>query len=155
MTVAGNQRNAVNLQYGVDSPPDNTKNDRHAMTLLLVGEQGAGPQPQDLLHAARKAGVTRIFTSSVGNALLTPLANALNLSPTTFNGNDIPVFANQLVSNHAQDTVVVAGTNDQLRALIRQLGGHPFPIISASDTDHLILVTRFPSGAIRVVPMRF
>jgi broad specificity phosphatase PhoE len=155
VTVVGNESNAVNLQYGVDSPPDNTKNARHAMTLLLVGQSGAGPDPQDLLHAARKAGVTRIFTSSAGNPLLTPLANALNLSPTTFNGNDIPAFAHQLVSNHSQDTAVVAGTNDQLRELIRQLGGHPFPIIYASDTDHLILVTRFPSGAIRVVPMRF
>jgi hypothetical protein len=87
--------------------------------------------------------------------LLTPLANALNLLPMTFNGNDILAFANQLVSNHPQDTVVVAGTHDQLSELIRQLGGHPFPIIYASDTDHLILVTRFPSGTIRVVPMRF
>jgi broad specificity phosphatase PhoE len=155
VTVAGNERNAVNLQYGVDSPPDNTKNDRHAMTLLLVGQPGAGSDPHDLLHAARKASVTRIFTSSAGNPLLTPLADALNLSPTTFNGNDIPAFANQLVSNHSQDTLVVAGTNDQLRELIRQIGGHPFPIIYTSDTDHLILVTRFPSGAIRVVPMRF
>jgi broad specificity phosphatase PhoE len=155
VTVAGNEHKAVNLQYGADSLPDNTKNAGHAMTLLLVGQSGAGPDPQDLLHAARKAGVTGIFTSSAGTPLLTPLANALNLSPMTFNGNDIPAFANQLVSNHPQDTVIVAGTHDQLRELIRQLGGHPFPIIYATDTDHLILVTRFPSGTIRVVPMRF
>jgi 2,3-bisphosphoglycerate-dependent phosphoglycerate mutase len=161
VSVADQGNKVVNLQYAADSPssppPELTKNDGRGMTLLLVGiSGGSGAQePQQLLHAARKAGVTAIFTSAQDSPLLAPLATALNLTPATFNGADMQAFANQLISNHAQDTLVIAGKKAELQELIRQLGGFPFPVIYDSDVDHLILVTRFKSGAVRVVPMRF
>jgi hypothetical protein len=155
VSIAGNSANAVNLQYGADSTPDLTKNDRHAMTLLLVGTSAPGGQAQELLHAARKAGVSAIFTSTAGSPLVAPLASALGVAATSFDATDMPAFASLLTGSHVQSTVVVAASNDELRALIRQLGASPFPIIYSSDLDHLVLLTRFPSGAQRVVPMRF
>jgi len=151
--------NVVNMQYAADSPakPEITRNERRAMTLLLVGPAAGSDaqEPEQLLHAARKAGVTAIFRSAGSNPLVAPLATALSLTPATFNGSDMPSFANQLISNHANGTVVVAGKKAELLELIRQLGGSPFPVIYDADIDHLIVVTRFKSGAIRVVPMRF
>ncbi len=149
--------NVMNLQYAADSTPDATRNDRHAMTLLLVGTAAptGGTLPQELLHAARKAGVSAIYTSTAGNPLVAPLATALGLSTTTFSPTDIAGFSNQLIASHPQDTVVVAASNDELRALVRQLGAQPFPVIYNSDLDHLIVVTRFASGAMRLLPLRF
>ena len=149
--------NAMNLQYAADSAPDVTKNDRHAMTLLLVGTAvpPAGPQPQELLHAARKAGVSAIYASITSNPLVAPLATTLGLSTTGFNPANMASFASQLLASHPQDTVVVAASNDELRALIRALGAQPFPVIYSTDLDHLIVVTRFASGAMRVLPLRF
>jgi hypothetical protein len=157
VSVAGGTANAMNLQYAADSAPDATKNDRHAMTLLLVGNTApaGGPQPQELLHAARKAGVSAIFTSTAANPLVAPLATALGISTTAFNAADMPAFASLLTSTHAQSTVVVAASNNELRALIRQLAAQPFPILYDSDLDHLVVLTRFGSGAQRVIPLRF
>jgi hypothetical protein len=127
------------------------------MTLLLVGRDvpPGGQEPQQLLQAARKAGVSAIFTSSANNALTAPLAAQLALTPTLFDGGNTQALANQLIASHGQSTVVVSGSNDELRQLIRNLGGHPFPVIYTSDRDHMVVVTRFASGAVRVVPLRF
>lgn len=156
VSAAGTTVNVVNLQYAADSTPDISKNDKRTTTLLLVGNVagGAAPEPRQLLHAARKAGIVAVYTSS-SNALVAPLATALNLTPVTYSGSDIPAFASQLLSAHPQDPVLVAGTHEELRALIRQLGGQPFPVLYANDVDHLIVVTRLASGAVRVVPLRF
>lgn len=157
VSVAGTTSNAVNLQYAADSTPDTTKNDRHAMTLLLVGisAPAGAPEPQQLLHAARKAGVNAIYSSTAANPLVAPLATALGLTPVSFNGSDMVAFTGQLINSHPQDTVGVAASNDELRALIRQLGGHPFPVIYNSDVDHMIVLTRLASGEVRVVPLRY
>lgn len=157
VSVAGATSNAVNLQYAADSTPDTAKNDRHAMTLLLVGisAPASAPEPQQLLHAARKAGVNAIYSSTAANPLVAPLATALGLTPVSFNGSDMAAFTSQLINSHPQDTVVVAASNDELRALIRQFGGHPFPVIYNSDVDHMIVLTRLVSGELRVVPLRY
>jgi phosphohistidine phosphatase SixA len=156
VSVAGAMTNVVNLQYGADSTPDDTKNDKRTMTLLLVGKVAASsaPEPQDLRHAARKAGIVAIYASS-SSALIAPLATALSLAPVIYNGNDIPAFAAQLVSAHPRDTVLVSGTHEELRALVRQVGGRPFPVLYANDRDHLIVLTRLASGEVRIVPLRF
>jgi hypothetical protein len=36
-----------------------------------------------------------------------------------------------------------------------EMGGHPFPVIYSNGVDHLIVLTRFASGALRVLPLRF
>jgi len=149
--------NAMNLQYAADSTPDVSKNDRHAMTLLLVGTAmpAGGSQAQELLHAARKAAVSTVYTSTASNPLVAPLATTLGLTATSFNAANMAAFSTQLIASHAQDTVVVAASNDELRALIREMAAHPFPVIYSTDLDHLIVVTRFASGAMRVLPLRF
>lgn len=149
--------NAMNLQYAANSTPDATKNDRHAMTLLLVGTAAPASrsQPQELLHAARKAGVSAIYSSTASNPLVAPLGTALGLATTPFHPTDMAAFSNLLIAAHPQDTVMVAASNDELRALIRQLGARPFPVIYNTDLDHLIVVTRFASGAMRLLPLRF
>ncbi len=149
--------NAMNLQYAADSTPDATKNDRHAMTLLLVGTAvpTGGAQAQELLHAARKAGVSTLYSSTASNPLVAPLASALGLTTTNFNPTNMASFSSQLIASHPQNTVVVAASSDELRALIRELAAQPFPVIYNSDLDHLIVVTRFASGAMRVLPLRF
>lgn len=157
LSVAGGTPNVVNLQYAADSTPDVSKNDRRAMTLLLVGTAvpSGGAQAQALLHAARKAGVSTLYSSTTSNPLLAPLAAALGVATTPFNAADMASFSSQLVASHPQDTAVVAASHDELRALIRELGAQPFPVIYNTDFDHLIVVTRFASGAMRVLPLRF
>ena len=156
-SVTSGVANVVNLQYGAGSTPDIIKNDRRAMTLLLVGTvaPGSSAESEALRHAATKSGATAMYTSVPENPLIAPLATALDLIPVTFNSVDIGTFVNHLLSAHAEDTVVVAGTHEELRQLIRQLGAQPFPVLYVDDIDHLLVVTRFPSGEIRVVPLQY
>jgi broad specificity phosphatase PhoE len=157
LTVGGAHVSVTNLQYGVDSTPDSAKNQRQAMTLLLVGlgDAQSAPDAQRLTHAARKAGVSAIFASAANPPLLAPLATALSIAPTVYDGSNLPALASTLRQSFAAATVVVAGSHDQLRALVRALDAEPFPILYPPDRDHLLVLTRLPSGATRLVPLRF
>ena len=158
VSVAGKICNVVNLKYGADNPlQDISMNHKGTMTLLLAGNVAAGGAllPQQLLHIARKAGIAAIYTSS-SSTLIDDLAMDLNRPPpVTFSGNDIPAFKARLLADHAQDTVLVFGTHDELRALVLQFGGYPSPVLNANEHDHLIVLTRLASGAARIIPLRF
>jgi len=41
----------------------------------------------------------------------------------------MPSFTKQLILSHPQDTVVISAANAELRGLIRQMNGHPSPVI--------------------------
>ena len=155
VSVSAAAANAVNLQYGAVSVPDLTKNDLDATTFLLVGNAPAGsPLGQELLHAAQKSGVSAIYTSGA-SGLVEPVATALGITPSTYASANIPTLMSTIVAAHPQGVVIVAGSNDDLRAAVQALGSQPTPVLYTTDTDHLVIVTRFASGATRTIPMRF
>ena len=155
VSVTAAAANGVNLQYGVVSTPDVTKNDLHATTFLLVGDAPAGsPLGQELLHAAQKSTIAAIHTNGT-NGLVEPLATALGITPTTYASTDMPTVISNILAAHPQGVVLVAGTNNDLRAAVQALGAQPTPVLYTTDTDHLVIVTRFASGATRTIPIRF
>lgn len=155
VSSAGSRVNVLNLQYGEDSAPASARNSAQAMTVLMVGVGSTGvlEPPAQLLHVARGAGVAAIYVNGNQTAMVSPLATSLGIVPDSYQSNIIPQLVNQLVTRHANQTVVVSGTNDDLQAMIEQLGGAK-PILYTTDVNHMVVLTRFPSGAVRVLPMR-
>jgi len=150
---AGSRVNVLNLQYGEDSPPQSARNSVRAMTVLMVGVGGRGARPEQLVHAARGSGVSAIYVSSNQTAMVSPLATLLGITPQSYEPIGILQLVDRLLTRHGSQTVVVSGTHNDLQAVIRQLRGD-MPILYPSDVDHLIVLTRFASGAVRVLPMR-
>lgn len=155
VTIGDAGVNVTNLQYGADSDaaPDIARNQVQAKTLLLVGLNGSGADGQRLAHAARKAGVSAIYTSKQRVPLLMPLEKATGLKPKSY--ADAAMLAKQLYLSPRNGTFVIAGTHDQLRAVIRKVGGEPLPVLYAGDRDHLVALTLMPSRVSRLVHLRF
>lgn len=151
---SGANLNVLNLQYGEDSPPASSRNSLRAMSILMVGAGGGSAvEPARLVHAAGGSGISAIFVRTGQTAMVSPLATLLGISPTNYQPTGILKLVERLQTRHQRETVVVSGTHDDLRAVIRQFGGE-LPILYSSDVDHLIVLTRFPSGAVRVLPLR-
>lgn len=156
VSIAASAVSVVNLQYGADSTPDTDKNDKSGTTVLLVGKSsGKTPESQRLEHAARKAGLAAIYNSGGNNGLVAPLASTLGLTPVTFNGAHLSDFVQKLLSAHPNDTVLVAGTNDELRALMKALGARSTPILYAQRLDQLVVLSRLGASPAQIVPLRF
>lgn len=95
VTLGGQSASVTNLQYGTDSTPDDSKNQRQALTLLLasLGDAQSAADAQRLTHAARKAGISAIFASAPNPPLVTPLATELAIGIAAYDGNNIPALA--------------------------------------------------------------
>lgn len=147
--------NVINLQYAQETAPSLAKSQRAAMTALLVGTTGdrAGAAPQRLAHTARGAGVSAIYVNGNQTAMVAPLAAELGLSPVSYTASTLLTLVDRLQTVHAEQTVVVSGTRNELRKLLSLLRA-PLPILYATDVDHFVILTRFPTGAVQVVPTR-
>ena len=151
---SGAAANVVNLQYGASSTPDLTKNSTAAATFLFVGKSAAATEPPELVQAARKSGVASIRTEGA-NTLVAPLAASLGLTPAVFAAGQGDTVIDGLVAGPANQVVMLAGSREMIQHAVARLGAGPTPILLPTDSDHLIAVTRFASGAARSVALRF
>ena len=155
VSVGTGTASGVNLQYGEDSPDNHEKNDQRAMTVLLVGNTAGAPfGTQGLRHIVHKAGIGTIYTAGF-NPVLTSLATALGLTPEVYNGSDLPGFAAQITEGHPQDTILVVGTNEQVRTLAQQLGAPSLPTLYPKGIRQIVVLTRFSSGTTRALTLRY
>jgi hypothetical protein len=156
ITRTQNAADVANLQYGVDSTPDITKKSVSRTTFLMVRSvAGANPPgAQTLLHSLRKAGVAAIRNNG-GAGLVQPLAAALGIQPAAFTPATRTSVVNDLLTSFAGKVVLVAGTNEDLRAIVSQLNGDVTPVLLASDTATLIFATKVQSARARVIPLLY
>lgn len=154
---SGTSVNVLNLQYAADTGPGLAKNSAAALNLLLVGTGNAlgsfGRAPQRLLHAAHGASVKAIYVHDHQDAMVKPLATHLGLTPINYSNRGLLSLLARIRMENPTGTVVVSGPNAELRAIVKHLQGE-IPILYTTDTDNLVLLTRFTTGSVRVVPMR-
>jgi broad specificity phosphatase PhoE len=117
----------------------------------------------ELVHAARKAGVTAIYTTDTERTRQTvqPLADALALDPLIYENStpeQIDTFVAQLRKDHAGEVVLVVSHNPTVPLIIDALGGDAgdCSIGTAYDEyDDLCLVTIHGSDAVEVVNLQY
>lgn len=150
------QSNAVNLQYGDDSTPDLAINAATMTTLLLVQDAGsaAATAAPRLAHASRKAGLTAIY-SAAGHATVQPLATELGLSVSPFDDTDVAASVAQILAAHTDEVVAIVAYGETLRAIVSELGGRPFPIISPAAGNSLVVATILESGGAQIVSLTY
>jgi phosphohistidine phosphatase SixA len=164
--VASPQGDVVNLQYGAATAPDVPNMSRSQITtfLLIRNAEGSGAalstqgtaRANALVDAMRKSGVSALFApqGSLSAATLAPLSTALGQSVTSYDPADTAALVSQVQASHAGETVLVAGDNNTLRSLTRDLGAQPVPVI-ADEFDHLMVVTVLGAGDARVVNLQY
>ena len=109
-----------------------------------------------LVDVARKSGLSALFApqGSLSAATLAPLSAALGESVTSYDPANTAALVSQVEAVHAGRTVLVAGSNETLRSLIRDLGAQPVPVI-ANEFDHLMVVTVLAAGDARVASLQY
>ena len=55
----------------------------------------------------------------------------------------------------ANQVVMLAGSREMIQHAVARLGARPTPILLPTDSDQLIAVTCFGSGAARTIALRF
>ncbi|MCH7977135.1 MAG: histidine phosphatase family protein [Bacteroidetes bacterium] len=151
ITVAA-QTNVVNLQYGADSTPDLEKNESVMPTLLLVQNTTTGGQ--SLAHVAEKADVAAIY-SAAADATVQGLAAELGLPIYLFDVNDVAASVAQILADHGNSVVVLAGSNEVLRAALDAVGGYPIPAMFGSEDDNIFVVTPHGADEARLLNLRY
>ena len=169
VTKSESGANAVNLQYGLQSLPDVTRQSVRMTTLLLARSvSGASPpQAKTVLHALKKAGVKAIRYHG-NRALVEPLATAIGVTPTSFTSASRADMLNHLLTDFSGRVALVVGDRDDLAAILRQLNADlplpqlvvPFSIPSMRleampETANLIVATKAQPRATRALLLRF
>lgn len=153
---AGSSAASVNLQYGANSTPDAPPKNAAATarTFLLFGTAASAASPaSQLAHAVTRAGAAAIATLGT-NPLSAALGTALGLTPASFTAAQRVQTVNNILNGPAGVTALSAG-RATLSAIVNQAGARPTPIIYPTDRNHLIVVTRFASGAARTIPLLY
>jgi hypothetical protein len=77
------------------------------------------------------------------------------LQVNPYNSDDVQGFVNQLLSDHAGEVVVVAGQDDTVSEIIKELGGSPIPPIFENEYDNLFVITIYKTGEAKVVNLQY
>jgi 2,3-bisphosphoglycerate-dependent phosphoglycerate mutase len=96
-----------------------------------------------LIHVVGQSGIKAIYRSHFVRAKETaqPLATHLGLS--TIEMDEALPIKNDILSNHAGQTVLVIGHSDTVPDIIKRLGAGSIPVIDDAEFDNLFVVKVF------------
>ena len=129
------------IRHGERSAPTQANPDPHLNT-------SGKARAKKLIHIVGQSDIRAIYRSHFVRAKETaqPLATHLGLSPIELD-EALPI-KNDILSNHAGQTVLVIGHSDTVPDLIKRLGAGSIPVIDDAEFDNLFIVNVFsPSRA--------
>ncbi len=108
-----------------------------------------------LIHVVGQSGIKAVYTSHFVRARETagPLAAHLGLSPVVM--DEALQVKNDVLANHAGQTVLVIGHSDTVPDLITRLGAGSMPVIDESEYDNLFLVKVFSQGRASLTQLKY
>lgn len=133
---------------------------RHAERLATPGDDphlstAGKARARLLIHVLGGANISAIYTSEFIRTIETakPLANALGLSPIqATDGEDIK---NDILLNHARETVLVVGHTDTVPEVIRLLGDNSGHEIGDEEFDNMFVATVLGESEVRITRLKY
>ena len=121
--------------------------------LAPEGEERA----RELSRMLSGAGVNAIFVTQFKRTQQTtkPLSEATGVAVTIVDAKQPDEIVKQIVTNHRGQTVVVAGHNNTVPAIVSELSGQTFPVIPESEYDNMYIVTVYRFGKAKVVKLKY
>lgn len=104
-----------------------------------------------------QAGITSIFATQYLRTQQTvqPLADRLSLPVNRLDSGNTAEVVRQIKRNHAGGVVFVAGHSNTVPAIIADLGGANYPVISESEYDNMFIVTVYRFRKAKVVKLKY
>ena len=126
--------------------------DRGEDRLLLEGQIRA----RDLVHVVGDAGVRAIYTTGFERTKETvrPLAECLGIQPIVY-GKDVKELAQQVLSRHKGEVVLIAGHGDTVAQIIQALGVNSTGRSVGTEFDDLHVVTIDASGKANLLSLKY
>ncbi|MBS0657173.1 MAG: histidine phosphatase family protein [Verrucomicrobia bacterium] len=111
---------------------------------------------RELARMFAETGVTALFASHFKRTQQTvaPLAERLQLKPEVFSARDTAALVQALKARRGQ-TVLVAGHNNTVPALIEALGGPKLEVIPEREYDRLFILQLAPDGRVQLLRLRY
>jgi 2,3-bisphosphoglycerate-dependent phosphoglycerate mutase len=162
---------AIVVLFSLFSTPAIFSQDDAVTTILLVrhAEKSAAPaddpalteigkaRAQSLIKMLGQSGIKAIYATQFTRTKETarPLAEHLGLTVTQIDASDTKKLVEQIRSQHAGKTVLIAGHSNTLPKIIEELGGDVIPSIAESEYDNLFVVTLNRSGKAKVLRIKY
>jgi 2,3-bisphosphoglycerate-dependent phosphoglycerate mutase len=108
-----------------------------------------------LIHVLGQSGIKAIYRSHFVRAKETaqPLATHLGLS--TIEMDEALPIKNDILSNHAGQTVLVIGHSDTVPDIIKRLGAGSIPVIDDAEFDNLFVVKVFSPNRATLTRLKY
>lgn len=109
---------------------------------------------EKLAHVTHKTGVTAVYATEYIRTQQTvqPLADLLEIEPIIY--TDVAWLANQVLSEHNGDVVLIAGHSNTVPQIINSLGGSSILSIG-NEYDNLFVVTVFQPGQAHILNLQY
>lgn len=112
---------------------------------------------QEIVRMFGDAGIKAVYATQFKRTQDTvkPLADRLGLPVTQVNSKATAELLQQILNQHAGQTVFVAGHNNSVPEIVAALGGPQYPIIPETEFDNLFIVTVYRTGKAQVVKLKY
>ena len=136
------------IRHGERNAPTPTNPDTH---LNAAGKARA----KSLIHVFGQSGIKAIYMSHFARAKETaqPLATHLGLSVIEI--DEALQTKNDILSNHAGQTVLVIGHSDTVPDIINRFGAGSLSLIDDSEFDNLFIVKVFGSARASMTRLKY
>lgn len=121
--------------------------------LMPTGEARA----QEIARMFGEAGVNVIYATQYKRTQQTvkPLADRIGVATTVLDSKQTDELTKRLQTNHRGQTVLIAGHNNTVPALVSALSGENYTVIPESEYDNLYIVTIYRFGKAKVVKLKY
>jgi len=112
---------------------------------------------QELVRVLGNTGVTAIYATQFVRTQQTvqPLASRLSLTVTQIDSSNTAELVRQITTSHRGGTVLIAGHNNTVPAIVTALGGGNFPVIPENEFDNMFVVTVYRFARAKVVKIKY
>jgi broad specificity phosphatase PhoE len=111
---------------------------------------------QELARMFADGGITKIFATQYKRTQQTakPLSDRTGVPITVLDAQQTNEVIRQILSSR-DGTILVAGHNNTVPAIVSELSGENFPVIPESEYDNMFIVTIYRTGKAKVLKIKY
>jgi broad specificity phosphatase PhoE len=112
---------------------------------------------QEIARIFADAGVNTIYATQYKRTQQTvkPLSDRTGVPVTVLEANQTNELLRRIQTTHRGQTVLIAGHNNTVPAMVSELSGQTYPVIPESEYDNLYIVTIYRFGKAKVIKLKY
>jgi broad specificity phosphatase PhoE len=112
---------------------------------------------QEIARVFGDAGINTIYATQYKRTQQTvkPLSDRTGVPVTLLDANQTNELLRRIQTTYRGQTVLIAGHNNTVPAMVSELSGETYPVIPESEYDNLYIVTIYRFGKAKVVKLKY